>query len=130
MNTEKEAADLNSTAHTKINTCNLRQNQLRTPACYSDFSNFENSDLILLTKELGIFELLKRFGNRTCMLCAHKPQFYDLSFCSDKEVYVLYGNPERFDLALDLARAAQKNGATKTYFIRMAITTFKEISHA
>ena len=108
--------------------CNFKPKMKRKPAYFSDFIKCKNADLILLTNSWNIVTWLRRLGGRICLLCEDVPEKYDLAFCWEKEVWILYFH-DFFDKALKLAHTIQRNGAKKTTLIRIDIKDLQEIRY-
>lgn len=71
---------------------------------------------VLIAVDKNSFNYIKRFHG-VCLLCEKNNDFYDLSFCFEREVWVLYNREQKFLSAMQLARAIQLNGANKVMVI-------------
>lgn len=110
-----KAAGGNQTAfkRTLISSANYRVNRKRKPGYYTDFMRWQDTiNPILLAADWSSLNMIRRFKG-IALLCEGTPAQFDLSDCYQREVWVLFSNEEHFHKALELARAAQKNGATK-----------------
>lgn len=56
-----------------------------------------------------------------CLLCDKPPYFYDLSFCFEREVWILFSAVSLTHQAIELAQAVQLSGAKKTLAFRSHI---------
>lgn len=62
-----------------------------------------------------------RSSKGVCLYCPEPAEHYALSFCFQREVWVLYAHVSLFSRAMDLAQAIQWQGASQTLVLRIRI---------
>ena len=62
-----------------------------------------------------------RSSKGVCLYCPESAERYDLNFCFQREVWVLYAHLSLFSRAMDLAQAIQWQGASQTIGLRIGI---------
>ncbi len=97
----------------------LSPNALRRPHYFNDLLRYPNVNPLCITADTHSL----RFNHRLkglCLYCNAHPDNYDLSFCYQREVWVLYSQPGQFAKAMSLAQAVQSSGAAKILLILVA----------
>lgn len=65
--------------------------------------------------------------SKTCLFCNEPPERYDLDFCFQREVWILYANQNHFIEATQLAYTVQRFGAEKVLAILVDNQWVKEV---
>lgn len=81
------------------------------PRYFSDLSRYPKANPIFIAVDWAILRFIRRNG--ICLLCDKSPACYDLSFCYQREIWVLYSHQDYFAAAMRLAQVIQLNGAKK-----------------
>lgn len=106
------------------------KNWKRKPGYFRDFIKHKNLDLIFIATDWNALNLIQRFNRYPCLLCENNPNFYDLDFCANKEVWVLYSKNELLSTAMNLARTIQFLPAKKVILIQVESNTLQGVKNA
>ena len=82
------------------------------PRYFSDLAKHPEANLILIAVDLIALKTIRRLRG-VCLFCDKEAGDYDLTFCFQREVWVLYAHSTKAILAWQLASAVQLNGANK-----------------
>lgn len=109
----------------------FRSNSLRhspvvlRPLYYYALLKYPKENPILLAADEDSLHFIRRLKG-TCLFCPKNVDAYDLSFCFQHEVWILYAKKIYFTKAMQLAQAMQQNGASKILAIWINATPAKE----
>ena len=62
-----------------------------------------------------------RSSKGVCLYCPEPAEHYELNFCFQREIWVLYTHLSAFSRAMDLAQCIQWQGASQTLVLRVGI---------
>jgi hypothetical protein len=97
------------------------------PVYFNDLARHPTTNPILIASDWhGVNFIRNRKG--ICLLCNKSPEYYDLSFCYQREIWVLYSSQTHFPTALQLGRTIQLSGASKVLVLLIA-AEWLEVSH-
>src|SRR5262249_22624908 len=103
----------------KLNAQNMRDNfnyfntQAKIyPRYFNDIFNYPAANPILLAVDWQSLKFIRRLGG-VCLLCEKSASLYDLSFCFQREIWVLHSQNKNFNAAMNLGQIIQISGASK-----------------
>lgn len=80
------------------------------PRYFSDLAKRSEANLILIAVDLIALKTIRRLHG-VCLFCDKEAYDYDLTFCFQREIWILYAHKSKAKLAWPLARAVQLSGA-------------------
>lgn len=93
------------------------------PIYFNDLERYPRMNPIFIAIDWqGVNFIRRHRGN--CLLCDKPSEYYDLSFCYQREVWVLYSSQTSYLPAMKLARNIQLSGASKVLGLLIA-TNFR-----
>lgn len=84
------------------------------PFYISELKNYPPDNPILIAVDKASSNYIRRL-NGICLLCERSYEHYELSFCYQREVWVLYSRVDNFVDAMNFAHAIAQLGANKIY---------------
>jgi hypothetical protein len=97
----------------------------RKPAYFRELQRrWSNTNLVFIAVDWVSVDIIQRL-NGVCLFC-EKDEAYDFSFCTNREVWVLYTHPNDFQQALQLGHTVRSNGANKVFVIHINATLVRE----
>jgi hypothetical protein len=90
------------------------------PQYLSLLQEYPNRDPILISIDSPTQTYISRL-NGMSLLCDHPAVNYELSFCFQKEIWVLYSRSGQFEKAMRLAQAIQLSGAKKIIVLHIKL---------
>lgn len=105
------------------------QIQKRKPAYYKDFLPCKDLNLIFIAKDWNALNLIQRSKQMPCLFCEHDASLYDLDFCYEKEVWVLYSTKEVLTEAMNFAQKIQFLPAKKVDLIRVRMNNQQGVAN-
>lgn len=100
------------------------------PAYLSDLSYYPKANPIFIAVNWGCLNFIRNHRG-ICLLCNKNHVVYDLSFCSDKEIWVLYSQAHEFSIAKQLGNALLLHGSTEVRILPAPEESlFEELNYA
>ncbi len=96
-----------------------RQTQKYRPTYFKELARHPNANPILIAIDWRSVNFIRNHKG-ICLLCDKSPCYYDLSFCYQREIWVLYSCQEHFLTAMRLGRNIQLSGASKVLVLLIA----------
>ncbi|HVV68194.1 MAG TPA: hypothetical protein VHE99_04030 [Gammaproteobacteria bacterium] len=90
------------------------------PSYYQELLHFPKVNPLSITADIHSLRFTHRLKGQ-CLFCKEHPSRYNLSFCYQREVWVMYSKPCQFNEAMALAQAVQASGAGKILLVLIAI---------
>jgi hypothetical protein len=88
------------------------------PRYFNDLLRYPKANPVFIAVDWPSVNFIRRSG--ICLLCEKSPTFYNLSFCYQREMWVLYSQQDYFSAAVRLAQAIQQSGAKKILVLLIA----------
>lgn len=82
------------------------------PGYLSELKHYPNADPIFVAINWPCVNQI-RASHGVCLLCNKNCELYDLHFCKEKEVWVLYSQPSELLIAKRLGQSLIRHGARK-----------------
>lgn len=98
----------------------------KKPTYFHELRHLSKDSLILIAVDRASLHLIRRFS-KTCLFCHEDAAIYDLDFCYQREIWVLYADQRYFMSAMQLAYTVQRLGASKVLAILTDPQWTKEI---
>lgn len=98
----------------------------KKPDYFHELRYLSENSLIFIAIDRLSLHWIRRF-NKTCLFCHEDAQVYDLDFCDQREVWVLYACHRNFIPAMQLAHTLQRLGAAKVCAILANTDGIKEV---
>ncbi len=105
---------------------NFKNSSLLKPAYFDELIACPNWSFILIAVDKLSLDIIRRLQG-VCLLCDADPIAYDLCFCIDREVWVLYAYRANYTAAMQLARIVQWIGAKKVFAILVDAQLAREV---
>lgn len=96
-----------------------RQTSKYHPVYFNEMGRHPNTNPILIGIDWRSVNFIRNHKG-ICLLCDRSPHYYDLSFCYQRETWVLYSCQQHFLTAMQLARNIQLSGASKVFILLIA----------
>jgi hypothetical protein len=97
------------------------------PVYFNDLARYPATNPILIAPDWrGVNFIRCRKG--ICLLCNKSPEYYDFSFCYQREIWVIYSCQPYFFNAMQLARTIQLSGASKILILLIS-AEWLEVTH-